>query len=121
MATTMQSGSTTTAKWIELDNWILIPIANKSLLLGQEIGTKNYRVTSEVVDLDGNIPPRWAITKSESRYVLYNRATHISRYAYVTAMDTLLQRKYAAENAAHFMKLAEKIIIEYNAGKPPVQ
>ncbi len=93
-----------------IDEWVIIPIGDKKTLLGREVGTTSYRVTSEVIKIDTTNPPRWAATKSGSHYDLLNRATSIGKYAYTAVMDTLLKRGYAAEDVAYFLVEADRII-----------
>ena len=102
------------SKRFALDDWVVIPIGDNKTLFGREVGTKNFRVTSDISKMDTGNPPRWALTISGSHYDLLNRAASISKYAYAGALDTLLQRGYSADDVAHFLCQAERIVKECN-------
>ena len=100
------------ANWVELDEWIIIPIGNTNTLFGCEVGSKAYRITSEISDIDRSNPPRWVITKSKSRYNLRNRATHINDYATAAATKSLLQRGCSAADTTKYIEAAKRIVLE---------
>lgn len=102
-------------KRFALDEWVIIPINDGKALFGREPGTRNYRVTSEISKMDPLNPPRWAITASGNHYDLLNRAASIGKYAYAAALDTLLQRGFAADDVAHFLGQADQLVKERNA------
>ena len=102
-------------KRFALDEWVIIPINDGKTLFGREPGSRNYRVTSEISKMDPLNPPRWAITTSGNHYDLLSRAASIGKYAYAAALDTLLQRGYAADDVAHFLNQADRIVKDCNS------
>ena len=99
-----------------LDNWLLIPIGNKDCIFGQLIGTRNFLVTSEVVNIDGMNPPAWATTKSGSQYKLATRDSTINRYSSAAVFDTLSKRGFSPEQIASALDAACRINEECQSG-----
>lgn len=99
---------------VALDEWVIIPIEDQRVLFGRDVETKAYRITSDLVAIDTFNPPQWAKTKSQSHYYLVNRATTISKVAYVAAVDTLLRRGHSAELVGHYLTMATRLIKECN-------
>ncbi len=103
-------------KLFTLDEWIIIPIGDKKTVFGREVGTTNYRLTSEICEMDKYTPPQWAMTKSGSRYYLLDKAASISKFAYVAAFDTLLQWGFTADQATHYLNMADAALKDGASG-----
>ncbi|MEI6559497.1 MAG: hypothetical protein WCO00_13920 [Rhodospirillaceae bacterium] len=101
---------------VTLDNWILIPVGGADCIFGHVLGTKSLLVTSEVINIDGMNPPRWAVTKSGSHYNLKNRDVSINKYSSAAVFDTLSKRGFSAEQIAQFLDVADRINKQCESG-----
>ena len=102
-------------KQLPLDEWVIILIKDKMSLLGRDAGTRKYRLTSAIHEMDYSHPPQWAITKSGSHYKLLKRSGVISKEAHAVALDTLVHWGFSTEDASCCLERAAEEIHERNA------
>ena len=100
-------------KEVKLTNWITIQLDDYSIIYGEEPISKNVFITSQIEVSDTASPPKWAITKSGTRYTLLTRASMISEVAYKAIYDTLTKSGINRNNVLIYLAKASQSLFKY--------
>ncbi|MEI8393791.1 MAG: hypothetical protein WCF85_03580 [Rhodospirillaceae bacterium] len=100
---------------IVLEDWIFVAFNEGRHLLGRSPNDNCYRLTSQIVSLDGSYPPKWVETKTGTHYILGCRAFYFNLKAEAALFRTFREWGVPIEKFIEIVRATNSAIAKMNA------